>query len=60
MNSNQRSAVIAALCLVSVCFFLAGAIMGEKTGKMTLCATQFKGEMHEGKCMLTTRVEIAK
>jgi hypothetical protein len=60
MNTNQTSAMIIAVSLIAFCFFMAGAALGDKTGKAALCAEQFKGEMHEGKCVLTTRVEITK
>jgi hypothetical protein len=59
MNTNPIAAIVA-LFLIALCFFLTGAIVGNRAGESSLCATQFKGEMHEGKCMLTTRVEITK
>jgi hypothetical protein len=60
MSSNQILAQIAGICIASLSFFMVGALVGNNTGKVQLCAEQFKGEMHDGKCMFVTRTEITK
>jgi hypothetical protein len=35
-----------------------GSKTGEENGKIALCAEQFKGEMHNGKCVTVTRETV--
>jgi hypothetical protein len=58
--SSTNGSIIVSACIACACFFIAGAIFGNKAGQTQLCAEQFKGEMHDGKCMFVTRTEITK
>lgn len=60
MKPNLTAAVAVAIVMASICFFMVGAIVGNKTGMSQLCFTQFKGEIRDGKCVLVTVTEITK
>lgn len=49
--------VIITLLMLGVGFV--ASTTGEEKGKITLCKEQFKGEMHNGKCVVVIR-EIVK